>query len=360
MKVKGLQARLAIIFILSASIILVVASFIIMLEVHYHFKMFQKDAPEFQVIKPLALHFEEAVIGSILWTSLGVFLLVCLISYFVARKLSKPLVQMREAAEKMTKGDLDVRVFTQGNDELQELGQAFNQLATKLQMQETARKNMTSDIAHELRTPLATLKSHVEAIEDGIFDATPERMHSFSEEIDRLILLVQDLEQLTTFEAPDFVLHRKKENLDFVIQQSMATLKESYHRKGVQLSCSSTFDGSLMMDRKRIVQVLINVLTNALEFTPSGGRVEISAHKEDNVVCIRIKDTGVGISAEDVEKVFERFYRSEKSRNRKFGGSGIGLTISRRLVEAHRGTIGITSDTSIGTAVTIRLPLNYE
>ncbi|MGG1573490.1 sensor histidine kinase [Fictibacillus sp. NRS-1165] len=357
MRIRGLHARLSIIFILAATVLLVIASLIIMLEVHQHFLMFQKDAPEFRAIKPLTQHFERAVIGSILWTSLGAFIMVCILSYFVAKKLSRPLVQMRIAADKMAKGYLNVRVDSQGKDELQELEQSLNQLAIQLQKQEIVRKNMTSDIAHELRTPLATLKSHLEAIEDGIFEATPVRMHSFKEEIERLILLVQDLEQLTTFEAPDFVLSKKSEDLSQVIQQSINTLKESYLQKGILLFYPNPGKIKLSLDKKRMVQVFINLLTNGLKFTPEGGSVIITAHKENNAAQVTIKDTGIGIPADDVKKVFERFYRSEKSRNRKFGGSGIGLTIAKQLVEAHGGTIWITSAPLKGTTVFIRLPI---
>ncbi|WP_244520395.1 sensor histidine kinase [Fictibacillus solisalsi] len=357
MKIKGLHARLTLIFILAATVILMVASLVILLEIHYHFTMFKLDAPEFRVIKPLAIHFERAVIGSILWTLLGVFILVCVISYFVARKLSKPLVQMKWAAEKMTKGDLDVRVKVQGNDELQELGQSLNQLAAQLQKQEIARENMTSDIAHELRTPLATLKSHMEAIEDGIFEASPERLHSFREEIDRLILLVHDLEQLTTFEAPNFVLEKRRDNLGEVLQQSMTTLRESYLQKGVALSFHEKMQIQLLIDKKRIMQVMINLLTNALKFTPTGGRVDITIEIKEQDAVITIKDTGIGIPKEDISKVFERFYRTEKSRNRRFGGSGIGLTIAKQLVEAHGGSIWMESDPNDGTAVMVILPI---
>ncbi|MGG1574160.1 sensor histidine kinase [Fictibacillus sp. NRS-1165] len=358
MKIKGLHARLTIVFILAATSILLISSLIVMLEVHHHFKMFQIDAPEFRAITPLTIHFERAVIGSILWTSLGVFVLVCVLSYIVANRLSRPLIQMRMAAEKMAKGDLDVRVNNQGNDELNELGQSLNELAALLKNQEAVRKNMTSDIAHELRTPLATLKSHLEAIEDGIFEATPDRMHSFREEIERLILLVQDLEQLTTFEAPDFILEKKQEELDLVILQSISTLKQSFDQKGVDVKYSDSVRINLWLDKKRMVQLFINLLTNALKFTPSGGNVIITSQKEPDTVFITIKDTGIGIPEEDVKKVFERFYRSEKSRNRQFGGSGIGLTIAKQLVEAHGGTIWITSVLGEGTTVYIRLPLN--
>ncbi|MCD7034277.1 ATP-binding protein [Metabacillus sp. GX 13764] len=353
---KGLHARLTLVFILAATLILTVASIVILFEVHHHFKMFRMDAPEFRSIQPLVLHFERAVLGSILWTSVGVFILVCLLSYLVAKRLSKPLVMMRRAAEKMAKGDLKIRVKTKGHDELQELGYSLNKLASQLQKQETARKNMTSDIAHELRTPLATLKSHIEAMEDGIFEATPERMHSFGEEIERLISLVEDLEQLTAYEAPDFVLDKEPENLDHVIQQSINTVKESYAQKGVMLS-SSKADIQMPLDKKRMMQVLINLLSNALKYTPAGGTVTVTAKKKGPKAQIVIADTGIGIPDEDVQKVFERFYRTEKSRNRRYGGSGLGLTIAKQLVEAHNGEIWIESIPGEVTAVYIALPL---
>ncbi|MDN4526350.1 sensor histidine kinase [Fictibacillus fluitans] len=357
MKIKGLHARLTLVFILAATVILMVASLVILLEIHHHFTMFKLDAPEFRVIKPLAIHFERAVIGTILWTVLGVFILVCLISYVVARKLSKPLVQMKWAAEKMAKGDLDVRVKIQGKDELQELGQSLNQLAAQLQKQEIARENMTSDIAHELRTPLSTLKSHMEAIEDGIFEATPERLHSFAEEIDRLILLVHDLEQLTAYEAPNFTLEKQREDLGEVIQQSMSTLREAYVQKGVALSYHEKDSIEMLNDKKRIMQVMINLLTNALKFTPSGGSVDVTMEVKERDAVIAIKDTGIGIAKEERSIVFERFYRTEKSRNRRFGGSGIGLTIAKQLVEAHGGSIWMESNHDEGTTVFVALPL---
>ncbi|MDN4525512.1 HAMP domain-containing sensor histidine kinase [Fictibacillus fluitans] len=357
MKIKGLHARLTLIFILAATLIFTVASLVILLEVHYHFKMFQMDAPNFRAIQPLTLHFERAVLGSILWTSVGVFLLVCFLSYIVAKKLSKPLVNMRKVAEEMAKGDLKTRVKTQGHDELQELGLSLNELASQLENQEIARQNMTSDIAHELRTPLATLKSHIEAIEDGIFEATPERLHSFGEEIERLISLVEDLEQLTTFEAPGFVLEKEQEDLGNVIQQSLNPIKESYVQKGVMLS-SSNADIQLPLDKKRMMQVFINLLSNALKFTPAGGTVTVATKKLDSKAQIIITDTGIGISDEEAQKVFERFYRTEKSRNRRYGGSGIGLAIAKQLVEAHEGRIWIESVPEKGTAVYITLPLS--
>lgn len=351
---KGLHARLTISFVFAASSILIIASVIIMLEVHYHLSMFKEDVPDFNSINPLTLHFERALLSSILWTSLGAIVLVFIISYFVARNLSRPLVEMRKAAEKMANGNLDVRVKTIGNDELNELGLSLNQLASQLQSQETSRKNMTSDIAHELRTPLATIKSHLEAFEDGIFKPTTQRMHSLKEEIERLILLVQDLEHLTAMESPEFVLDRMQEDLSKIINRSIETVSGSYVQKGVELAAYHQGSTDLNIDAKRITQVLVNLLSNALKYTSTKGKVTVSTKDEIKSVLITVKDTGNGIPSDEVEQVFERFYRSEKSRNREFGGSGIGLTIVKKIVEAHGGQIWIESELGIGTEVYIR------
>ncbi|MET3729842.1 signal transduction histidine kinase [Fictibacillus halophilus] len=351
---KGLHARLTIIFILAASSILIIAGLIIMYEVHYHFTMFQKDVPEFQGIEPLTHHFEKALLSSVLWTSMGAILLVCIISYFVAKNLSRPMVEMRKAAEKMAKGELQVRVQTLGDDELNDLGKSLNQLATKLQLQETSRKNMTSDIAHELRTPLATIKSHLEAFEDGVFEPTTARIQSLKNEIDRLISIVQDLEYLTAMEAPEFTLKKKPEPLNHLIKKSVDAVSGAFVQKGISLRSELDQDVEINMDSKRMSQVFMNLFSNALRYTPSGGDVTVATHVDNESVLISIRDTGIGIPEEESKQVFERFYRGEKSRNREHGGSGIGLTIVKRIVEAHGGHIVINGEYKQGTEVKMK------
>ncbi|ANC75882.1 hypothetical protein ABE65_003245 [Fictibacillus phosphorivorans] len=351
---KGLHARLTLIFILAASSILIIAGLIIMYEVHFHFTMFQKDVPEFQSIKPLTHHFEKALLSSVLWTSIGAILLVCIISYFVAKNLSRPMVDMRRAAEKMAKGELEVRVKTLGDDELNDLGRSLNLLAAKLQLQETSRKNMTSDIAHELRTPLATIKSHLEAFEDGIFEPTTARIQSLKGEIDRLISIVQDLEYLTAMEAPEFSLEKEPQHLNHIIKKSVDALSGAFVQKGISLQSELEKDIEINLDAKRMSQVLMNLFSNALRYTPKGGEVTVATHVDNESVLISIRDTGIGIPEEESKHVFERFYRGEKSRNREYGGSGIGLTIVKRIVEAHDGQIWINEEYKQGTEVKIK------
>ncbi len=348
---KGLHARLTIIFILAASSILIIAGLIIMYEVHFHFTMFQKDVPEFNSIEPLTHHFEKALLSSVLWTSLGAILLVCIISYFVAKNLSRPMVEMRKAAEKMAKGELQVRVKSLGDDELNDLGNSLNQLAAKLQLQENYRKNMTSDIAHELRTPLATIKSHLEAFEDGVFEPTTARIQSLTGEIDRLITIVQDLEYLTAMEAPEFSLNKKPQQLNHILIKSVDAVSGAFVQNGILLRSELNSDIEINMDAKRMSQVFMNLFSNALRYTPRGGEVTVVTHVDSESVLITIRDTGIGIPEEESKHVFERFYRGEKSRNREHGGSGIGLTIVKRIVEAHEGQIWVNGEYKQGTEV---------
>jgi signal transduction histidine kinase len=277
-----------------------------------------------------------------------------MISLYVAKRLSAPLVEMKNAAEQITRGKLTVRTSIRGNDELADLGKALNHLAEQLQKQEKLRVTMTQDIAHELRTPLATLKSHMQAMLDQIWDPTPARLRACYEETERLIALVADLEQLTVMDSPHFRLQRKPEDLSTLIQQSLGIVAAAFMEKGVRLDVMPHLSVRLHVDRDRFIQVLVNVLTNALKFTPEKGQVKIQVQDENDTVLIAIQDTGTGIAPNDLPYVFERFYRVDKSRNRKMGGAGIGLTIVKKLVEAHGGTVWIESDK--GTTVYLRFP----
>ncbi len=351
---RGLRFRLSMLLIGVASGILLIAGISFMAETHYHFRMYQDQYGTNPHLPGLYSHLEQALLQSIVWTLLGTVLLTVMISIFVAKRLSAPLVEMKRAAEQMTQGKLDVRTHAKGNDELAELGKALNHLAEQLQKQENLRVTMTQDIAHELRTPLATLKSHIQAMLDHIWEPTPARLSACYEETERLISLVADLEQLTVMDSPHFHVLRKPEDLKTLIQQSVNIVTAAYMNKNVRLDVKSESAIQLLVDRDRFIQIMVNVLSNALKYTPEGGYVEIWATDEHDSVLIAVKDTGTGVAPADLPYLFERFYRSDKSRNRKSGGSGIGLTIVKKLVEAHGGTVWIESDE--GTTVWIRLP----
>jgi len=365
-RVRGLRARLTWWLVGIAAGILVLASALLLWQTHYHVGMYRAEmygmsdvAHEMAEHMGLEKHLELALMVSIIGTLLGAVLLAVLVSYAVSRRITAPLLDMQRVAERMAEGDLEARVGAVGRaDELAELGSSLNRLAEQLQREEVLRKNMTADVAHELRTPLATLKSHMEAFEDGVWEPTPPRLHAVSEEIERLIRLVGDLEDLTRLESPEFQLTMVQQNLQDVVAQAVEAVRAGYVQKGVALTIPEEDNDwvEVRCDRERMLQVLHNVLSNALKYTPAGGEVQVMVHNRPEVARITVRDTGIGLTADQLVNVFERFYRADPSRDRKRGGSGIGLAIVKRLVEAHGGRVWMESAPDVGTTVYIELP----
>ncbi|AJY73504.1 sensor histidine kinase [Paenibacillus beijingensis] len=350
-----ISLRLSFLLIGVASSILLISIISLFALVHDHFALFAAQTSDGRDSMPgLMHHLEQAVFQSMLWTLVGAVALIILISLYIAKRVSAPLEQMKVAAELMTQGKLDNRIFIAGRNELSDLGKALNHLAEQLQRQEKLRITMTQDIAHELRTPLATLKSHMLALLDNVWEPTPDRLSACYEEIERLIALVADLEQLSGMDSPHFQLNKKTENVSALIRQSADIMTAAFMEKGVHLTFRA--DESLYMyaDRDRFIQIMVNILSNALTFTPAGKSVHIQAKDEEASVLIAVQDTGIGIPSTELPLLFERFYRVDKSRNRKSGGGGIGLAVVKKLVEAHDGAVWIESGD--GTTVYVRFP----
>ncbi|MFC5647959.1 ATP-binding protein [Paenibacillus solisilvae] len=352
---RRLYTRLALIIIGIAAGIVLISTVSVILTMHYHFSMYQAQASGMMHDFPeLNYHLEQALVQTIIWTCLASIGLAVFLGFYVAKRISAPLVHMKRVAERMTSGDWSSRVAIHGKDELTDLGASLNTLAEQLQQHEQLRVTMTEDIAHELRTPLATLKSHMRALEDGIWDPTPERIHSCYEEIERLTQLVAELEDLTHVESPGFQLKRIEAPLAEVIKRGVELVSAAYREKNVQLRFTVSPHLRVVVDHHRMIQILVNLLSNALKFTPEQGEVRIEGREENSSVLILVQDTGMGISPEDLPYVFERFYRGDKSRNRSTGGSGLGLTIVKQLVAAHDGSIWAESHQ--GATFYIRLP----
>ncbi|WP_336773351.1 sensor histidine kinase [Paenibacillus sp. MMO-58] len=351
---KRLHNRLAAIIIGTAACILFISTLSTMLATHYHLSMYHEIEGVTHDLPRLDYHLEKALLQSIAWTFAGSSILAILIGFYIAKRISRPLVKMKQAAERMSDGNLDVRVVTSGNDELADLGTSLNELASQLYRQEQLRINMIEDIAHELRTPLATLKSHMRAFEDRIWEPTPERIHAYYEEIDRLVNMVAELEDLTYIDSPSFRLELKQESLHALIQQGVELVAAAYLEKKVSLTYQAGPDIHVIVDRNRMIQVLVNLLSNALNYTPANGQVVIEVVEVAQEAQIRIVDTGKGINREDLPYIFERFYRADKSRNGRSGGRGLGLAIVKKLVASHGGRVW--AESSHGTAIMIRLP----
>ncbi|MBC2463024.1 HAMP domain-containing histidine kinase [Clostridium saccharobutylicum] len=280
-----------------------------------------------------------------------------IISIVMSKQISKPLAQITETANKMRNGDLNVRAKVNSNTkEIVELSNSINYLSQTLSNQEMLRKRLTSDMAHELRTPLTTLKTHVEAFIDGIWEPTNERFETFYNEIDRLTKMVNNLRYLAKFEQININLNKSKVNLSNELGKVVDTYEPLYIKKNYELTSIITPEIKANIDIDKFKQIMNNLLSNSYKHLRSNGKVKVVLKKENNSIIIKIIDNGIGIPDKDIPYIFERFYRSDLSRNKNTGGSGIGLTITKAFVEAHGGKIYLESTVNKGTTFTLEFP----
>jgi len=306
-------------------------------------------------------HFQIAHTNAMQWTMLALLIIVCLVSIVTAKRFTKPIVTMSEAAEKVAKGNLATRVIVPpGKDELASLVESFNNLVNSLENQEELRKRLTSDVAHELRTPLNTLLAQTEGMIDQVWEATPEHLEAIRAEVLRLIRIVSDLDQVMQAEAGALSISQEKVDMGRLVEATVASMTATFQQKQIALSSEVQSNVWVMGDEQRLAQVLSNLLTNSLKHTESGGNVLVSGRKAGAFVEVQVIDNGSGISPQDLPFVFERFYRGDRSRNRGRGGAGLGLTIVQGIVEAHQGEVLINSTVGKGTTATVRLPAIKE
>lgn len=288
--------------------------------------------------------------------------LVCALaaSFWISRRLRTRLGYLGDAAEGVATGNYTVRVPTEGaGPEIAALAQAFNSMADRLAHTEHTRRRMLSDVAHEMSTPVSVLGVYVEGLQDGVAtwdDTTSEVM---VEQLARLTRLIEDIDDVSRAEEGRIHLETADVPVSALIQVAAEAAGESFTAKGVRLQAdSAACTATAIVDSQRIGQVLGNLLSNALRHTPVGGEVTIAAWTVDaNTLSIDVSDTGEGLTEEQLEHIFERFYRSDTARDRDHGGSGVGLTISRALVDAHGGTLTAHSaGPGQGSVFTITLP----
>ncbi|MBI4856327.1 MAG: HAMP domain-containing histidine kinase [Acetobacterium woodii] len=274
----------------------------------------------------------------------------------LARRLSKPILKTVDATKQISQGDYSVRIEENTNTtELDELIDAINHLADSLGKQEALRKQLTADVAHELRTPLTSVGTHIEAMIEGVWEPTEQRLQSCYDEILRIGKIIQDLENLARVESENLKLDKKQLNLTEVAEKVLGNLEAEISRKKLMVSIEGT-RSDFIGDPDRISQVLMNLISNAIKYTPDGGQIQILITESDQVVEIRVKDNGLGIPEDEQPYIFERFYRADKSRNRLTGGTGIGLAIVKSIVTAHGGTVAVESRPNEGSCFTVILP----
>jgi len=311
------------------------------------------------VLNPADEDFLNSVNWSILVTSLTVGLLVLIFGSLLFWQITSPLRALTQASEAIASGKLNQRVQVRSEDEIGRLARAFNRMAESLALADTQRRNLLADIAHELRTPLTVIQGNLEGLLDGVFDLTPENVATVHRQTMVLNRLVADLRDLALAEAGQLKLELKPTDLAEVAATLGKTLETQAHEKGIVLKFEIS-DTPLMVqaDEQRITQVLFNLLTNAMRYTPTGGTITISAEVRDRAVVISVRDTGIGISPEELPHVFDRFYRANHSRTFSTDGSGLGLTIAKQIVEALGGHIWAQSSLGMGSTFAFRFPLS--
>ena len=283
----------------------------------------------------------------------GVVALV--LALLFAYRLLRPVQDLTQAATHLAEGDLSQRVTVRGGDQLATLGRTFNTMADSLEQAESRRKSLTADIAHELRTPLAVQRAHLEALQDGIYDPTPENLAAIREQNQVLTRLVNDLRTLALADAGELALERTPTDVAALLERVVTRFSPRADAGDVNLDLAleeSTLTRSL--DPQRIEQILTNLLSNAIRYTPEGGTISIRLSTEGNDALITVGDTGPGIPEEALPHLFDRFYKVDKSR-RQHSGTGLGLSIARKLAQAHGGDLTASNHPEGGAVFTLRL-----
>jgi signal transduction histidine kinase len=281
-----------------------------------------------------------------------------ILTFVLSRRISSPIGVLANAARRLGRGDLSQRVQFKGKGEIKELAEDFNSMAAGLEHAEQLRRNLIADVAHELRTPLSNIRGYLEAIRDRVMKPNAATIRSLNEETALLSRLVDELQELSLAEAGKLNLIYHAEDITKLIKQAVTSWQPQVASKEISLALGLPDNLPLVnIDRRRVNQVLYNLLENAVAYTRKGGTINVAAAKQDDWVEVSVSDTGEGIPAEDLPNIFERFYRVDRSRARATGGSGLGLTIARRMVEAHGGQITVQSELGKGSRFSFTLPI---
>jgi signal transduction histidine kinase len=280
------------------------------------------------------------------------------VARWLARGMTQPLRDMAAAAHGMETGDYSRRVHTRSRDEVGQLAAAFNRMSAELQNLEQSRRDLVANVSHELKTPIAAIRAHLENLLDGVEQPDPTTLQVMLTQTERLGRLIEQLLELSRLESGELPLLREETPLAPLVTQVLSEIEVARSDRGVVVESALPIDlPPVDADRERVHQVLFNLVDNAVRFTPSGGAVTVSAHRHNGAVEIRVADTGVGIPPEHLPRLFERFYRADPARSREDGGTGIGLAIARSVVEAHGGHIRAESELGGGSVFTFDLPV---
>jgi signal transduction histidine kinase len=292
---------------------------------------------------------------ALLIAALGGTLIALILGILLARTLTRPVNELTSATRAMARGDLEQQVPVRSHDELGELAASFNQMSSDLARANQSRRQMTEDIAHDLRTPLTVIGGYAESMRDGVLKPTPERFDAIHTEVQHLQRLVEDLRTLSQADAKELSLNREPVPPSALLERMAQSYRPLAAKQEISLK-TETEPGlpDLLADPDRLAQVFGNVLSNSLRHTPQGGEIVLFAHGEDKDIVLGVQDSGSGIAPELLPHIFERFRRGDPSR--QDGGSGLGLAIAKAIVELHGGSISAQNNAGKGTTIKIKFP----
>ena len=298
---------------------------------------------------------------SLVWYGAGILVIGLIASYVLAQSITVPLRRLSTATEAIEQGKLGHTVVIQSNDEIGRLAQTFNRMSHGLAENNQLRKRLLADIAHELRTPLTVIQGNLEGMLDGVVEPSPKQLQSLYEETVYLNKIIKELRDLSLAEAGQLTLDKQTTDINLLLSRAINMMKPLADEKTIYLVCNLAEVPEISVDSMRINQVIYNLLSNAIRYTPDNGKVEAvtAVVQEGNkaYVAISIRDNGQGISAEDLPHIFKHFYRADLARDRKNRGSGIGLAIVNQLVELHGGKVEVKSELGTGSELTVYLPV---
>lgn len=297
---------------------------------------------------------------AMVWGGLATSAIALLLGVWMSRKITIPLKKLLSAIEQIGHGNMDTRVEIVSNDEFGLVGQAFNEMSERIYDTEQARRHLVADVAHELRTPLTIMQGQLELMQEGIVPFEATNMLPILDEVIRLSRLVDDLHQLSLAEVGFLHLDVQIQNIVYILHRIIDNFSFEAEDRGVFLQFNVAAELiEAAVDSNRITQVFVNLLGNAIRYTPTGGMVTVEVMEKSTSVVIKVSDTGTGIDAVHLPHIFDRFYRAHEDRSRETGGMGIGLAIAKEFIHAHGGNIQVKSEMGKGTQFVVEIPKKH-
>lgn len=307
--------------------------------------------------------FREKTIDAMFLAAAIAVAISVMIGLFVSRMLTNPIRRITGTAKQIRDGDLSARTNMRGDDEIDQLGETFDEMATSLEKDLKHERRLTSDVAHELRTPLMAMLATVEAMQDGVYPTDNEHLETVASETRRLARLVQQMLDLSRMENHTAPMNIEAVDMVELVRGIVNAQEPLFHERDLRLRFADETQGKMpfiKVDPDMITQCVINLMSNAMRYTPEGGWVIVAVGLDRKHLTISVSDTGIGIAKEDLSRIFGRFWRADASRAREAGGLGVGLAVTKQIVERHHGFISVESELEKGTTFTIHLPREQQ